>query len=150
MHESIRSAALMYDESIKLKEGKINLELNAKPSIVHCDDFHVINIIANLIDNAIKYNERTPEITITTRNVNRSVAVVVKDNGIGIPKEFQGKIFETFYRVASGNVQNVRGFGIGLSYAKKIIEAHNGKISVASDDGKGSQFEIILPIAGNQ
>ena len=73
---------------------------------------------------------------------------MVKDNGIGISKEYHGKIFETFYRVASGNVQNVRGFGIGLSYTKKIIEAHNGKISVTSDHSKGSQFEFILPITG--
>ena len=148
LHELIRSAALMYEDAIKLREGKINFELNANPSIINCDDFHVTNIIANLMDNAIKYNERAPEITITTKNVDKSVAVIIKDNGIGIPKEFQGKIFETFYRVASGNVQNVRGFGIGLSYAKKIIEAHNGKISVTSEDGKGSQFEFILPIAG--
>jgi two-component system, OmpR family, phosphate regulon sensor histidine kinase PhoR len=148
LHELIRSAVLMYDEAIKIREGKINFELNANPSILQCDDFHVTNIIANLMDNAIKYNERAPEITISTKNVNNSISVVVKDNGIGIPKEFQGKIFETFFRVTSGNVQNVRGFGIGLSYAKKIIEAHNGKISVSSEDGKGSQFEFILPIAG--
>jgi len=150
LHDLIRSAALMYDEAIKQKEAKIIFELNASPSIVFCDDFHVTNIIANLIDNALKYNERKPEIIISTKNVNKSIVVVVKDNGIGISKEFQGKIFDTFYRVASGNVQNVRGFGIGLSYAKKIVEAHGGKISVKSCDGKGSAFEIIFPIENKQ
>ena len=150
LHDLIRSAALMYDEAIKQKEGKIIFELNASPSIVFCDDFHVTNIIANLIDNALKYNERKPEIIISTRNINKSVVVTVKDNGIGIPKEFQGKIFDTFYRVASGNVQNVRGFGIGLSYAKKIVEAHGGKISVRSNDKNGSDFELFLPIENKQ
>lgn len=150
LHDLIRSGAMMYDEALKQKEGKIVFELNASPSIVYCDDFHVTNIIANLIDNAIKYNERKPEITISTRNVNKSIRVVIKDNGIGIPKEFQGKIFDTFYRVASGNVQNVRGFGIGLSYAKKIVEAHGGNISVTSDDGNGSEFIITIPIENKQ
>ena len=149
LHDLIRSAALMYDEAIKLKEGEINFDLKAAPSTVYCDDFHVTNIIANLIDNAIKYNERKPEITISSKNVNKSIAIIVKDNGIGIPREFQRKIFDTFYRVSSGNVQNVRGFGIGLSYAKKIVEAHGGKISVKSDDGKGSEFELIFPIEKN-
>lgn len=146
LHDSIRSAAMMYDEAIKQKEGKIIFEFNAPLSIVFCDDFHVTNIIANLIDNAIKYNERTPEIIIKTKNVNKSLVIVVKDNGIGIPKEYQGKIFDTFYRVMNGNVQDVRGFGIGLSYAKKIVEAHGGKISVCSDDGKGSEFSLFFPL----
>ena len=150
IHDLIRSAALMYEEALKQKDGKIIFELNASPSTVFCDDFHTTNIIANLIDNALKYNERKPEIIISTRNVNKSVVVVVKDNGIGIPKEFQGKIFDTFYRVASGNVQNVRGFGIGLSYAKKIAEAHGGKISFKSDHGNGSEFELIFPSENKQ
>lgn len=146
LHDLIRSAALMYDEAIKQREGKITFQLNASASILSCDDFHVTNIIANLIDNAIKYNEQKPDVIIATRNINKSIVVTVKDNGIGIPKEFHTKIFDTFYRVASGNVQDVRGFGIGLSYAKKIIEAHGGKVSVKSDEGKGSEFELFFPV----
>lgn len=146
LHDLIRSAALMYDEAIKQRDGKITFQLNAAESILSCDDFHVTNIIANLVDNAIKYNEQKPDVIIATRNINKSIVVTVKDNGIGIPKEFHTKIFDTFYRVASGNVQDVRGFGIGLSYAKKIIEAHGGKVSVKSDEGKGSEFELFFPI----
>lgn len=146
LHELVYFAASKFDEALKQKEGKIIFELTADQSVISCDKFHVTNIIANLIDNAIKYNERQPEIIISTGNINRSLSVTVKDNGIGILKEHLGKIFETFYRVASGNVQNVRGFGIGLSYAKKIIDAHGGKISVTSQAGKGSEFKIILPI----
>ncbi|MFA7228794.1 MAG: HAMP domain-containing sensor histidine kinase [Melioribacteraceae bacterium] len=150
IHDVIRSASMMYDEVLKSKEGKIIFQLDASPSFVNCDDFHVTNIIANLLDNAVKYNENKPEITISTRNVNRSVAIKIKDNGIGIPKEFHSKIFDTFYRVQSGNVQNVRGFGIGLSYAKKIAEAHSGSICVKSTPGKGSEFELIFPLEKNQ
>jgi len=142
----IISASSKYDEAIKQKEGKIIFELNAVQSTITGDEFHLANIITNLIDNAIKYNERKPEITISTQNENKSIVVSVKDNGIGIPKEYLPKIFETFYRVSNGNIQNVRGNGIGLSYTKKIVEAHNGKISVSSDVGRGSEFRITLPL----
>ena len=150
LRDSVRSAAMMYDEAVKQKEGKIVLELDAPQSVVFYDDFHVTNIIANLIDNALKYNERTPEIIISTKNVNKSVVITVKDNGIGIPKEYQNKIFDTFYRVTNGNVQNERGFGIGLSYAKKIVEAHGGKITVKSEEGKGSEFYLHFPLGNKQ
>ncbi len=148
IHELIRSASMMYDEVIKSKDGKINLQLNALNSIVRCDDFHVTNIIANLIDNAIKYNENKPEIIISTLNDNKWISIVIKDNGTGIPKEYHNKIFETFFRVQTGNIQNVRGFGIGLSYAKKIAEALSGSISVKSSSEKGSEFELKFPLAG--
>ena len=104
--------------------------------------------MTNLIDNAVKYNESPPEIKVSTRDENKAIIITVKDNGIGISKEHLSKIFETFYRVSSGNIQNVRGNGIGLSYAKKIVETLGGYISVTSEVGVGSEFKIILPNNG--
>ena len=114
---------------------------------VNADKFHLMNIISNLIDNSIKYNERTPDIKITIERKDKFASIKVSDNGIGIAKDNLNKIFETFYRVPTGNVHNVRGNGIGLSYAKKIIEAHGGTISAVSSLGKGSTFEIKIPLS---
>jgi two-component system, OmpR family, phosphate regulon sensor histidine kinase PhoR len=145
MHEVICSVATKFSETIKSKNGKLTLNLNAEDFIITGDEFHLTNIIANLIDNAVKYNDREPEIIISTRNDNRNILITIKDNGIGISKEHLTKIFETFFRVASGNIQNVRGNGIGLSYVKKIIEAHTGTINVTSTSDLGSEFIINLP-----
>jgi two-component system, OmpR family, phosphate regulon sensor histidine kinase PhoR len=148
LHELIISAVSKYNDLISQKSGKVNFEFNAAAFSVTADKFHLSNIFSNLIDNALKYNERNPEILITTYNAGTFVHVEVKDNGIGISKEHQGKIFDTFYRISKGNIQDTRGNGIGLSYAKKIVEAHNGTITVESEPGTGSVFKIILPLAG--
>ena len=148
LHELILSSASKFEDIVNQKNGKIIFELNATKAVITGDKFHLTNIINNLIDNAIKYNERPPEITISTRDENKAIMINVKDNGIGISKEHLSKIFETFYRVSSGNIQNVRGNGIGLSYAKKIVETLGGAISVSSEIGIGSEFRIILPNNG--
>ncbi len=148
IHDVIRSAAMMHEETLRQKDGRIIYDFKAAQSLVNCDEFHVTNIIANLIDNAIKHNANNPVINISTINKNKSVSIIIKDNGIGIAREFYGKIFETFYRVETGNVQSVRGFGIGLSYAKKIVDAHGGSISVKSDPDNGSEFLLTFPIEG--
>jgi two-component system phosphate regulon sensor histidine kinase PhoR len=146
LHEIIRSSVSKFERQIKHLKENIELKLEADRAIIIGDAFHLTNIISNLIDNAIKYNGHNPEIIISTKNENNFVIVCVKDNGIGISKEFIDKIFNTFFRVSSGNIQNVRGNGIGLSYAKKIIEMHNGRISVESEIGKGSKFQIFIPL----
>jgi two-component system phosphate regulon sensor histidine kinase PhoR len=103
----------------------------------------------NLVDNAIKYSPIKPDITIATESRHGHLHILVTDQGIGMAKEVLGSVFEPFYRVPTGNVHNVKGFGLGLSYVKKIVEAHEGQVSVKSKLGEGSTFEISLPY-GNE
>jgi two-component system phosphate regulon sensor histidine kinase PhoR len=146
MHQIIRAAVSKFDGQIEQLAGEIDIKPDAGRSFIIGDAFHLTNIISNLIDNAIKYNEHNPEIIISTKNENNFIIVNIIDNGIGISKEYSEKIFDMFFRVSSGNIQNVRGNGIGLSYAKKIIDLHKGKISVESELSKGSKFQIIFPL----
>jgi two-component system phosphate regulon sensor histidine kinase PhoR len=110
------------------------------------DPMHLTNVISNLLENAMKYTQRNPVIGLSTRNEEGMVVVSVSDNGIGISKEDQKRIFDKFYRVPTGNVHNVKGFGLGLSYVKLIVEQHGGKIRVKSEPNKGTQFDIHLPL----
>ena len=125
----------------------IKLNLHATHSKLKIDKLHIQNVIYNLIDNALKYNQNTPEIDITTKNENGLFILNVTDNGIGIKPEDQKKIFNRFYRVPTGNLHDVKGFGLGLSYVKLIVESHGGKISVSSKLNEGSIFSIQLPIS---
>jgi len=130
---------------VENKEGKIEMQLMSEQHIVSADRIHVTNIIFNLIDNALKYSNEKPQIKITTKNDDEGIFVSVQDNGIGISKENQKRIFDTMYRVPTGNVHNVKGFGLGLSYVKAVVEKHGGSISVKSELGKGSTFTFYLP-----
>ena len=147
LDEIINKSVEKFEEMLKQKSGNIEVEGMPSSLKVNADKFHLMNIISNLIDNSIKYNERTPDIKITVERKDKFASIKVSDNGIGIAKDNLNKIFETFYRVPTGNVHNVRGNGIGLSYAKKIIEAHGGTISAVSSLGKGSTFEIKIPLS---
>ena len=102
-------------------------------------------MVYNLLDNAIKYSDSPPEIKITTANKPRGVLISVEDKGIGMTKNIQNKIFEKFYRQTSGNIHNVKGFGLGLSYVKAVTDANRGTIAVHSEPGKGSKFDVFLP-----
>ncbi len=126
--------------------GKITGELNATNSQLKIDTVHFTNVISNLVDNAVKYSPEKPEILVTTENRNGRLVIKVRDNGIGIKKEDQKRIFEKFYRVPTGNIHNVKGFGLGLSYVKKIVEEHQGFITLKSEPNKGTEFEICLPL----
>ena len=128
------------------KGGKFSAYLEAEQDEVLADEVHITNVISNLVDNAIKYCVKPPEITIYTRNKDKEIVISVIDNGIGIAKKDQKLIFERFYRVSTGNLHDVKGFGLGLSYVKKIVEAHGGRIDVESSLEKGSCFDIILPL----
>jgi len=145
LKEITATAASKFDEAIMQKEGNIEIAASDSDCIVIGDRFHLGNVISNLIDNAVKFNERTPKVNITLTGNAQNVFLTITDNGIGIPKESLAKIFETFYRVQSGNIQNVRGNGIGLSYAKKIIELHGGTITVESQIDVGSSFKVTFP-----
>jgi two-component system, OmpR family, phosphate regulon sensor histidine kinase PhoR len=145
LHQLIQEAVANSSISLSDRQGSIDLNLNALDSVTSVDKLHFINVIYNLLDNAIKYTQSTPIISITTQNQNNQILISIKDNGIGISPENQRKIFQRFYRVPTGNLHDVKGFGLGLNYVKLIIEAHKGKISVESSLGNGSTFTIVLP-----
>lgn len=130
---------------VQRKQGEIKTRLAAENHVVEGDRIHLTNVIYNLIDNAIKYTPSNPVIEISTRNKGNSVVVSIKDNGIGITRENQKKIFDKLYRVPTGNIHNVKGFGLGLSYVKNIIDKHHGKITVNSEINKGSTFNLFIP-----
>ena len=131
---------------VESKQGEIITNLNAENHILEADRVHFSNIIYNLIDNALKYTLRNPIIEVTTKNIRNGIEIAINDNGIGISKENQKIIFETLYRVPTGNIHNVKGFGLGLSYVKTVVDKHNGTISVESELGHGTIFRIFLPI----
>jgi two-component system, OmpR family, phosphate regulon sensor histidine kinase PhoR len=145
VHEIINTAINNTQLLMAQRKGVINTYLKAQKFRFCADKVHLTNIIFNLIDNAIKYSREVPEINITTYNTAEGIMIEIKDNGIGISKENQRKIFDKFYRVPTGNVHNVKGFGLGLSYVLAVILKHGGTISVDSDLGKGSTFKLHLP-----
>lgn len=145
IHKVIRNVSDNFRLGLKEQKGKIKIELNAKPSIIVADRVHVMNIISNLLDNAKKYSAKNPEISISTKSVKEGVIITVTDNGVGISAEHQKQIFKKLFRVPTGNIHDVKGFGIGLYYVKTMIEAHGGTIKVKSGLGNGSSFELFLP-----
>ena len=145
VHELINDVLQSIILQIEKRSGKVILELNAANPLITTDPIHCTNVIYNLLDNAIKYSVNPPEIKITSTNNSRGVLIAVEDNGIGMTKAVQSKIFERFYRQTSGNIHNVKGFGLGLNYVKAVLEANRGTISVQSEPGKGSRFEMFLP-----
>jgi two-component system phosphate regulon sensor histidine kinase PhoR len=130
---------------LKERQGKIELKLDATQAVIQGDKVHVTNIVYNLLDNAIKYSLKDPQIEIRTWNDESGIRLSVKDNGVGISKEHQRKIFDKFYRIPTGNLHDVKGFGLGLNYVHAIVTKHNGAIAVESSPGKGSKFELYLP-----
>jgi len=135
---------------VENREGRLELQPGALNSLVEADEIHLSNVIMNLLDNANKYSPGKPEIRVTTTNRGPSVVVTVEDKGMGMNSETQRKIFEKFYRLTTGNIHNVKGFGLGLSYARAIVLAHKGEIKVTSEPGKGSTFEVALPIINSE
>ena len=149
VNDLLNSVVKNFEMKVNQKNGRIIEELNADNEQLMIDPVHFTNVISNLVDNAVKYSGENPEIYISTLNKNNKLLIRVKDNGIGIKKEDQKRVFEKFYRVPTGNVHNVKGFGLGLSYVKKIVEEHHGTVSLKSEQNKGTEFEICLPIQNN-
>lgn len=142
----INSVVLNFELRVKSKNGELTTDLKADPAIIKADEVHLTNVLFNLLDNAVKYSKDEPKIEISTEQNDRFVIISVKDHGIGIQKEHVSQIFERFYRVPTGNVHDVKGFGLGLSYVKIITEAHQGQIKVESVPNKGTKFMIYFPI----
>ena len=145
LHEVIRHGIETISIQVHDRGGVIEESLDAEESVISGDREHLRNLVHNLLDNANKYSENTPQIKVLTRNSKNGILLVVEDSGIGMTKAVQSKIFERFYRQTSGNIHNVKGFGLGLNYVKSIVDAHNGTISVESEPGSGSRFTVFLP-----
>jgi two-component system, OmpR family, phosphate regulon sensor histidine kinase PhoR len=141
VHDAMVPVNLMIEE----KKGKITLDLTITDSTIHADKLHLTNAITNLLINAVKYSPGEPEILIRTYVQGNWVKLEISDKGIGIPLKYQRYIFDKYYRVPTGDVHNIKGFGIGLSYVKNVVDAHKGKIAVSSEPGQGSTFTVYIP-----
>jgi two-component system phosphate regulon sensor histidine kinase PhoR len=143
IQEAVRNASVAMQE----RQGNVNVSLSAGRYEVMADKLHLTSVFNNLIDNAIKYCQGIPLITIKTQNRSNDLTIEIQDNGIGISSENQKRIFQKFYRVPTGNVHDVKGFGLGLSYVKTIVQAHGGNISVNSELSSGSTFTVSIPLS---
>jgi two-component system phosphate regulon sensor histidine kinase PhoR len=146
VHDILEEAITHVDLLVKDSGGYIKTKLNAALTEISANEFHFTNVIVNMLDNAIKYSEEDPKIDILTENKDKYIIIKVKDQGIGMSKSVQKNVFNKFYREERGNIHNVKGHGLGLSYVKKIIQIHQGEIYVESDKGIGSTFTIKLPL----
>ncbi len=147
MHQVLNEAMQKISLQINKQNGKLEANLNAGAYVVSGDRLHLTNVVYNLLDNAIKYSKDAPNIKVSTWGTPESLVISIEDNGIGMSKDTVKKIFDKFYRVPTGNIHNVKGFGLGLSYVKLMVEAHNGSIQATSKLNKGSVFEISLPLS---
>ncbi len=147
VHKLINTIVSAFGIQVEKLGGKIKLNLNASNDLLFIDDVHFTNVIYNLLDNARKYSKTSPEIELTTQNSGDQFVLLIQDKGIGIKPQDQKKVFDKFYRVPTGNIHDVKGFGLGLSYVKRIVELHNGSIGIKSAVGKGTS--IILKIQQN-
>jgi two-component system, OmpR family, phosphate regulon sensor histidine kinase PhoR len=145
-HDLITGALNNITLQVEEKQGKLEVNFNAEKDMIMADEVHFTNLINNLLDNAVKYSKENLEIKLTTENTGNQLKIKIEDNGIGMNKETVNRIFEKFYRAHTGNVHNVKGFGLGLSYVKTMVEAHHGIIKADSVLGKGSTFVIMVPL----
>ncbi|MFC2090148.1 sensor histidine kinase [Bacteroidota bacterium] len=146
MGEIVSAVIQNFRIQVENKQGSIAFENNAEYDTVYGDRVHLMNVVTNLMDNAVKYCNERPDINVTLSNTSASFLLTIADNGIGISKDNQKKVFDRFYRVSTGNVHDVKGFGLGLSYVKLIVEQHGGTIQLTSELDKGTTFSINLPL----
>lgn len=146
MHDLISTVVQNFKLQLENNKGQLNCDLDAGEMAVNGDKVHLTNVVSNLFDNAVKYSPELPVVEVRTFTEGDRFGFSIKDNGIGISKENQKKIFDKFFRVSTGNVHDVQGFGLGLSYVKLIVEQHGGSIRCSSELGSGTQFDVLLPI----
>ncbi len=147
VHSLIRKALDNFNLQLQEKGAELDVKLNAKNDLISADEVHFGNMLNNLVDNAIKYSKEKLCLKVTTHSTNRTLLIKIEDNGIGMARETVKRVFEKFYRAYTGNVHNVKGFGLGMSYVKSVIDAHKGNIQVDSALGKGTSFTIDVPLA---
>ncbi len=145
INELIESVSKHFHLRIESRGGSLKCDLQAQPPTIYADELHITNMVYNLIDNAIKYSPEKIDIQVATRTEGTNTVITVTDHGLGISKEDQKHIFERFYRVSTGNVHNVKGFGIGLNYVYQVVQLHQGTVTIDSTPGEGSTFTITLP-----
>lgn len=150
VHKLVRDVIGTFSYHLQHAGGKVDFNPEATEHFIEGEAEPVRYVISNLIDNALKYVHRRPVINIETRNKDRFMVISVTDNGIGIKKEDQERIFEKYYRVSTGDVHNIKGFGLGLAYVKKVVESHGGKVDLESVPGKGSKFLLYFPLKENK
>ena len=143
LHAIITEVVKNQRVQVEIKDGEIHTSLRAKEHIIEGDKVHLTNLVYNLLDNANKYSPKKPVIRVGTENDHNGIVMTIEDNGIGISKTEQKKIFEKLYRVPTGNIHEVRGFGLGLSYVKAIVDEHKGTIRLESEVNAGSKFKYI-------
>lgn len=148
-HDLIAAVVDSMSLQLQKKHAKVNLNLNAVHPVIYGDELHLSNVFYNLIDNANKYSVEDPYITIETKSTDKALVIDISDKGIGMTKEHTKRIFDQFYRVPTGNLHDVKGFGLGLNYVQDIVEQLNGTIKVHSEKDKGTTFEISLPLNQN-
>jgi len=148
VHDVIKDVVDNFTLQLEDKQGKVEMELNAKNDLINADEIHFSNLVNNLVDNAVKYakDNTPPVIKLITQSNGKNFVMRIEDNGIGMNRETVKRVFERFYRAHTGNVHNVKGFGLGLSYVKTMVEAHDGDIKAESTLGKGSTFTLDLPL----
>jgi two-component system phosphate regulon sensor histidine kinase PhoR len=146
IHELLTEVIRNISIQVEIKDGRITSDFKAERSIMEIDRMHMSNVFLNLLDNANKYTPNKPLISVVTSNMDQWLICSIEDNGIGISKSDQKKIFEKLYRVPEGNVHNFKGFGLGLSYVKTIVEKHGGQVRLESELKKGTRFDVLLPL----
>jgi len=146
LHDLVEDAITHVELIVEDKKGYIQTHFNANKSSVLANETHFTNVVVNILDNAIKYSPEAPKIDVYTENIGNNIILKVKDQGSGMSKTAQKRVFEKFYRESTGNIHNVKGHGLGLAYVKRIIDDHQGHISVESEKDKGSTFIIKLPL----
>lgn len=145
VHDLIQAVVDSFKLQLEAKPSSINLHLDAKSPIINADEEHLLHVISNLMDNAIKYSKDTIDLLVSTVNINNKLLISIEDNGIGMSSDTSKHIFEKFYRAHSGNIHNVKGFGLGMSYVKWIVDLHKGQIRIQSELDHGTTIEITLP-----
>ena len=150
IHQVIEQAVGNMALQVERKEGTISTQLDAEKYFIEGDLNHISNVINNLLDNANKYSPEKPEIIVSTCNKSNGIEITISDKGIGMTKEAKKRIFEKFYRVHTGNLHDVKGFGLGLAYVKAMVTAHKGSVDVKSELGKGSSFILLFPFKVGQ
>ncbi len=148
VHEVIKDVVDNFTLQLEDRKGKVEMALNAQNDTIEADEVHLSNLVNNLVDNALKYSKENtaPVVKLTTQSNGKKFSLKIEDNGIGMNRDTLKKIFERFYRAHTGNIHNVKGFGLGLSYVKTMVEAHDGDIKAESILGKGSTFTVDLPL----